>query len=163
MGSRMLPLRGPSPGVGAGGRQMGSNVVGWGENSPNCQLHSHDTPTPDPTRVWQPLLRSHTVPCAGKGKRVKTLVWTLPCPLQVLGAALKGLEVRALKELEVRLCSSPEQRCFPTPENIWASSARCLCEDRNTQHQALEGARLSDEGEDREGREKGEGHGQKSG
>lgn len=30
MGSRMLPLRGPSPRVGARGRQMSSNVVGWG-------------------------------------------------------------------------------------------------------------------------------------
>lgn len=35
--------------------------------------------------------------------------------------------------------------------------------DHNTQHQALEGVRLSKKGEDRDGREKAEGHGQKSG
>lgn len=84
-------------------------------------------------------------------------MWTLPCTLQVLGAPLKRLEVRLFIS---------RTKMFPHPrkhlEKKQPAVPSVRMSNRNTQHQALERVRLSNESEDREGREKGEVHGQKS-
>lgn len=132
-----------------------------GNNSPDCQLHSHGTPTPDPRRVWQALPWSHTVPCAGKGATgptqshsfsdEKSKPWCGPFPAPV------GFRSTSQEARGQTLFISRTKR-FPHPRKHLEKKQPVV----PSQHQALEGVRLSNESEDREGREKGEGHEQKS-
>ena len=148
---------------------MSSNVVGWGTTAQTASFtattHPHLTQdecgSPCFGHTLSPVLEK--VPLAqpkatlSQMRRVNPGVDTSLSPA---GFRSTSQEARGQTLFISRTKMFPHPRKHLEKKQPAVPSVRMS--NRNTQHQALERVRLSNESEDREGREKGEGHEQKS-